>query len=76
LSAYREGIADRSSLSDDDLQRFDALLGMAFTGWNQEHQFVADGVVGHAVWQTRTRSLRRLVGQPGWVQWWSEWGDM
>jgi hypothetical protein len=29
---FREGMADRSSLSEDDMQRFDCLLGIQFTG--------------------------------------------
>ena len=54
---FREGRADRSSLSDDDLQRFDSLLGMAFTAQNQEYQFVTDGVMGRSSgWQEHWRA--------------------
>jgi hypothetical protein len=72
---FREGMADRSSLSEDDTQRFDFLLGLAFTAWNQEYQFVADGVIGRSVWENRMRTMRRVVPLPGYRQWWTEWGD-
>ncbi len=71
----REGMADRSSLSEDDLHRFNMLLGMAFTGWNQEYQFAADGVIGRSVWENRKRTMRRVLPLPGYRQWWNEWGD-
>ena len=71
----REGMADRSSLSEDDLLRFNFLLGMAFTGWNQEYQFAADGVIGRSVWENRMRTMRRVLPLPGYRQWWTEWGD-
>ncbi len=68
--------ADFSGLSEDDMQRFDSLLGMMFTGHNQEYQFAADGVIGRAVWENRIRSMRRLLPLPGYRQWWNEWGDL
>jgi hypothetical protein len=71
----REGMADRSSLSEDDLHRFNMLLNMAFTGWNQEYQFAADGVIGRSVWENRMRIMRRVLPLPGYRQWWAEWGD-
>ena len=72
----REGMADRSSLPEDDMQSFDALLGMAFNGLNQEYQFVADGVMGRSVWENRMRSMRRVLQLPGYRQWWTEWRDL
>jgi len=72
----REGMADRSSLSEDDMQRFDALLGMAFTANNQEYQFFVDGVVARSIWENRTLALRRQLRLPGFRQWWTEWGDI
>ncbi len=73
---FREGMADRSSLSADDLQRFNMLLGMAFTGWNQEYQFTADGVIGRSVWENRMLTMRRVLRLLGYRQWWTEWRDM
>ncbi len=73
---FREGMADRSSLSADDLQRFNMLLGMAFTGWNQEYEFAADGVIGRSVSENRMRTMRRLLPLPGYRQWWTEWEDL
>ena len=73
---FREGMADRSSLSEDDTQRFDMLLGMGFTSWNQEYQFVSDGVIGRSVWENRMGTMRRVLPLPGYRQWWTEWGDL
>ena len=72
---FREGVADRSSLSADDIQRFDGLLHMGFTANSQEYQFFVDGVVGRSIWENRTLSLRRQLRLPGFRQWWTEWGD-
>jgi hypothetical protein len=72
---FREGMADRSSLSEDDMQRFDALLTMVFTALSQEYQFFVDGVMARSIWENRTLSLRRVLLLPGYRQWWTEWGD-
>ena len=58
------------------LRRFDALVGMNFNQWNQEHQFAADGVIGRAVWDARTRAMRRFLRLQGMRQWWNEWRDI
>ncbi len=73
---FREGMADRSSLTEDDMQRFDSLLAMMFGAYNQEYQFVADGVIGRLIWENRIRSMRLLFRRPGYRQWWTEWGDL
>jgi hypothetical protein len=73
---FREGLADRSSLSEDDMQRFNLLLSMAFSGWNQEYQFTADGVIGRPVWENRMLTMRRVLPLPGYRQWWTENGDL
>ena len=73
---FREGMADRSSLSVDDMQRFDALLGMGFTANSQEYQFFIDGVMARSVWENRMLSLRRFLRLPGYRQWWTEWEDL
>ena len=70
---YLDGIADRSSLSEGDRLRFEALVTMWFNGWNQEYQFAADGVISPAVWNARRRSIGRLAELPGVRQTWSEW---
>ncbi len=72
----REGMADRSSLSEDDMQRFDALLHMGFTANSQEYQFFVDGVMAPSIWENRTLSVRRFLRLPGYRQWWTEWGDI
>ncbi len=70
---YGAGLTDRSSLSEVDRQRFDALVGMWVGGWNQEFQFSIDGVISPSVWESRTRIMRWFLHQPGFQHWWSEW---
>jgi hypothetical protein len=73
---FREGMADPSSLSEDDMLRFEALLGMQFTAYNQEYQFVSDGVMGPAIWKNRIQTMRRMLSMPGFREWWTEWEDL
>jgi hypothetical protein len=73
---FWDGVADRASLSREDLRRFDPLVGMSFSGWNQEYQFASDDVIGEIVWGSRTKFIRRIMRQPGMRQWWNEWRDI
>lgn len=73
---FWDGLEDRSSLSESDRRRFDALIGMQLSALNQEYQFAADGVIGSTVWSSRTRGYRRVLQQPGMRQWWNEWRDV
>jgi hypothetical protein len=72
---FREGMADRSSLSEDDMQRFDALLTMGLTANSQEYQFFVDGVMARSIWENRTLGLRRVLPLPGYREYWNVWGD-
>jgi hypothetical protein len=58
---FREGVADCSSLTDDDNVRFGALLGMQFTAHNQEYEFFADGVMGLSAWENRVRAIQTTM---------------
>jgi hypothetical protein len=71
----REGMAYRASLPENDMSRFDALLGLAFTAQNQEYQFFAVGEMVDAVRENRFRSMRRFLRMPGHRQRWTERGD-
>jgi hypothetical protein len=73
---FREGLADRSSLAADDMQRFNFLVSMAFSGWNQQYQFRADGVIGPGVWETRMLTMRRVLRLPGYRLWWTKNRDL
>jgi hypothetical protein len=72
---FWDGMSDRSSLPEADRRRFDPLAGMLFNQWNQEYQFFADGVLGAAVWEHRTRAMRRLLRQSGISQHWREYRE-
>ncbi len=71
---FWEGTTDWEALTATDRQRFDPLMGLLMSGMVQEYQFVQDGVVSPAVWEYRTRALRRMLQEPGLHRWWSEWG--
>ncbi|MBW2424470.1 MAG: hypothetical protein JRG86_09485 [Deltaproteobacteria bacterium] len=73
---YEAGLADRSSLSEVDRRRFDTLVSMWVGGWNQEFQFSIDGVISPSVWESRTRTMRWYLHQPGMKQFWGEWREM
>ena len=73
---YWDGLADRSSLSEADRRRFDPVINMTLTGFSQEYQFAADGIIGPAVWNTRVRGYRWFFRNPGLRHWWSEWRDL
>ncbi len=68
---YRDGMTDRSSLSEVDRFRFDALVMMQIGGLQQEYQFAADGVIGPALWESRKRVMRGFLQLPGVKEWWS-----
>ena len=61
---YWDGMADRPSLSQADLRRFDALLGIQFTHFHQEYRLAADGVIAPGVWTSRTRGMGWMLQQP------------
>jgi hypothetical protein len=73
---YWDAMADRAALSESDRRQFDAMMGMNFNQWNQEHQLATDGVIAQAVWESRTRAMRRFLKEQGMRQWWGEWRDM
>jgi hypothetical protein len=71
---YWAGLADRSSVSDSDRQRFDPMLSMTLGAFSQEYDFFQDGMMGERVWNRRKRSMTWLMQQRGPQQWWSDWG--
>ncbi len=73
---YSAGMADRSSMPEEDQLRFDALIGMLMNLHNQEHQFAQDEVIAPAVWVTRQRAVRTLFRLAGMKHWWNEWRDI
>ena len=69
---YRDGMTDRSCLSEVDQLRFDALVMMQIGGLQQEYQFAADGVIGPALWESRKRMMSGFLQRPGVKEWWSQ----
>ena len=73
---FWDGMEGRAALSEADRRRFDPLISVHFGGWNQEYQYAADGVIGQAIWDARTRWMRRALRRPGIREWWAEWRDI
>jgi hypothetical protein len=73
---YDAGLADRSSLSELDGRRFDTMMGMWVSGWNQEFQFFIDGAMSPSVWESRKRVMLMLFQQSGMRTWWSQYREI
>jgi hypothetical protein len=67
------GCEDRSSLSALDLQRYDAMMSIVFSAWDQEYDFSQDKVMSERVWKRRRHSIVDTMRQPGVQQWWRAW---
>jgi hypothetical protein len=71
---FWQGLADLSSLSEADRQRFNPLLTLVFQGLSHRHQFAREGVAGQGTLEEVNTSLNFLSGYPGGRQWWRDWG--
>ncbi len=69
------GMTDRNALSEADRQRFDPLIGITMTGFQQLYRLRRDGVVGDEQWKDMEQGLRWSLQQPGHQQWWREWSE-
>jgi len=67
------GLDDRSALSKPDAQRFDTLISMQVSHWDQEFDFVRDGLMSDRLWQRRRRQMTWQLQQPGMQQHWRDW---
>ncbi len=67
------GLADRSSLSDSDRQRFDPMVSMVLGALDQEFDFFQDRMMSERIWRKRKRSTIWMMQQHGMQQWWSDW---
>ena len=68
------GLADRGSLTESDRERFDPLVGMSVSAFDQEYEFFEEEAMSKRVWKRRRQRMLWTMKQRGMQQWWSEWG--
>jgi len=69
---FREGVADRESLSMAERYRFDAFLDMATRQFQRSFFVAQDGAMKPALWQGERKGNGWVLQQPGSQQWWGE----
>jgi hypothetical protein len=70
---YFAGMAE---LSEADKARFDHLLGLYFTGDQQQFRLAGDGSLSSEVWEDQEQSHRWIMQQPGAKDWWGQWRNL
>ena len=73
---YSDDIADRDAISEPDQKRFDPLMGVPFTGFQQQFRLANEGSLSSEAWAGLVHSHRWLGQQPGVEQWWRQWGNL
>jgi hypothetical protein len=73
---FLEGSADRESLSEIDLRRFDSLMGMTFETLNTEFESIEDGLVGPRGRERQQLIIPRIFQRPGVRSYWREWREV
>ena len=72
-----DGMADRATLSESDLRRFDPLLGMQMNGFQQHFRLSRDGIISSEIWDDMVQGYRWNLRNPGFLQWWHQYaGDI
>ena len=73
---YFDGLADPASLSEPDQRRFNPLIGIQITGFQQQFRLARDGSLGSEVWADMEQAQRWLAQQSGMKQWWLQWRNL
>jgi hypothetical protein len=73
---YWAGIADRESLSEQDRQRFDPLVGLTMTGTQQQLRLARDGILTPEVWSDVDQGIRWNMQRHGIQQWWRTYSNL
>jgi len=71
-----DGSTDRSTLSDVERRRFDALTHMQVKGNRHLFRFYRDGILSPQEWDSTKREMTWAFQLPGQRQWWKEWRDL
>jgi hypothetical protein len=70
-----DGMADREALSEPDRRRFDPLISIEVTGYQHQFRLARKGVLDPDVLADMEQAVRFQVQQPGFLDWWREWGE-
>jgi len=69
---FRQGAADRESLSEAERDRFNAWVDMIMRIFQRNYFIAQDGAFKPALWQGEKRGNAWIIQQPGSRQWWDE----
>jgi hypothetical protein len=70
---YWDGLADRSSLTEEDLHRFDPLMMMQFEAFSQQYFFHRQALSSADAWEMAEVGFKWSLEQRGYRQWWKTW---
>jgi len=72
---YWDGMADREGLSEPDRRRFDPLISIQVGGRQHQFRLARKRVLDPDVLADLEQGVRFDVQQPGFIDWWREWGE-
>jgi hypothetical protein len=70
-----DGMADREALSEPDRRRFDPLISIQVSGFQHQFRLARKGVLDPEVLADLEQGTRFDLQQPGFLEWWREWGE-
>jgi hypothetical protein len=73
---YFDGLADPAALFEPDQRRFNPLLGVQITGFQQQFRLARDGSLGSGEWADVEQAQRWLAQQSGMKHWWLQWRNL
>ena len=70
-----DGLEDREALSEPDRRRFDPLIGITLSGFQTQFRLARNDVLDPEVLGDLERGVSFMIQQPGYLHWWSQWGE-
>jgi len=73
---YWKGLASPRELSDDERLRFIQLMSITQINIQQSYSLFQEGALSASNWRSHYNSLLFFVTQPGFLEFWEEWGRL
>lgn len=70
---YFDGLANPQSLSDDDIPRFEMMIGSYLACLWQTYHLYEEGALSDGIWTHHLGQLKWLASQPGFRFHWERW---
>jgi hypothetical protein len=70
------GLESRSQLEAADQRRFDAVMAAMLNNYEQTWRFYNERTIDEGAWLGQLDSIRWFVAQPGFNEYWTNWGSM